>query len=204
MSKVLEVVKRGPGRPKGSKNKPKTLKSDKEVINLELVVKTIKNNTTNNRVIYFDFKPSDYDVINKYSTYKYRKEYTEHKSYICVSENPTGNCQLTCVGYFNNLIMIINRINNIANDYKKGKVEFNITNISGIFRTLRALAYGKRMTLLDIKLQHLASTKKILKSLKLPIVSETNYKSTNNSSMNLLLVKIANVPYSSADIDYQS
>jgi hypothetical protein len=196
--KVTEVVKRGPGRPKGSKNKPKTLAVKDGVLKFKLDIKVPRANTTNNKVLKFDLTEEGYKLLNKYSTYKYKKRYNELHKYIVISENPTGNCQLSSVAYFYNILLFVKKLEDIL---KPKNVKFEITNLKSLIKTIRCVNYGKRILFLDIRDNYLSGSKKLLKSLGVKIITHTPYKSTNGSPMNILLVDINNISYA-ANTEY--
>jgi len=90
-----------------------------------------------------------------------------------ITINPTSNCQLASA----------NNIGSILND-------LNIYHLRDLFIKIRQ-SMTKRILLLDLNSQHINV---ILKSLpKGAILINTPYISTNGSSMNIILIKLASI-----------
>lgn len=112
-------------------------------------------------------KNGDYCNIREYPTLL--KKYPISLGNFCIS--PTGNCQLFSYSSFNSLL--------VSNLNKK-----EIINVLQLI-SLRSV---KKIMLIDVEEQYVNIVKKLFT--KNQILSETNYKSTNNSKMNIFIIKI--------------
>lgn len=105
-----------------------------------------------------------------------RKVVTKQGNYVYTTDYPTGNCQLSSISYFNALIN--------GDRYNKEYVLRFLMDLKKAGRILNIL-------LCDI---HQALLPQLLKKIdKKYIITKTNYTSTNNSKMCIVLINVVKI-----------
>lgn len=160
---TCEKVKKGPGRPKGSKNKPK------KVVKIEKKILTpiIQHSSgTGFKVVRF------LDSANV----------PKVQQYVNVYDAPTGNCQLFSTSYFNQLKAFEE---NVKYHKLADKVDFK-----PILSAIRSSVYKKNLMFIDVRSLYKTFVKKLFT--KDEIITETPYKSSNGSNMVTYIIDMKN------------
>ena len=115
-------------------------------------------------------------------------------------ERPTGNCQLSCIGYFNQIFSLASAFQyNLKNfpehNYSTEDIIACFLRYSqNVIANLRS--YYLKLVLIDISQSYSKVFESFCKKYNVSIVNKNNYNSTNGSLMCTYMVKFTNFMYS--------